>query len=323
MKKVYYFLGHEQFHPEKLVKDAVKAEKSGFDGVFVSEHFNPWVADAGASGFAFSTLGAIANATEKIELMTGVVTPLFRFHPAVIAQASATIDRLSSGRFYLGIGTGERINEVPLGYEFPDYTERSERMREAIDIIRSLLDGKKISYKGKFYKTEKTKLYSPPIKRIPIFMASGGPKSAKLAAEKSDGLIISVKDIGTALEKIIEPAKKINDQLKIISTRWTVYSKSEDEAIKALKPWRGLRAPGRDKAMDPEELQSEADNLDRNEILSKYKIVSSPKDYIETYSPLFKELDSDTVVIQTTALKDAETLIEMLGKEVVPHLKSL
>src|SRR4051812_23672462 len=103
MAKLFYFLGHEQFQPEVLVKHAILAEKAGFDGLLISEHFNPWVADAGAAGFAFSTIAAIAQVTEKVQLMTGVTTPLFRFHPAVVAQAAATIDRLSGGRFILGV----------------------------------------------------------------------------------------------------------------------------------------------------------------------------------------------------------------------------
>src|SRR5579863_9768211 len=105
MVKIYYFLGHEQFQPEVLVKHAKLAEEAGFDGVLVSEHFHPWVEDRGAAGFAFSTLGAIAAVTKHIKLMTGVVSPLFRYHPAVVAQAASTIDRISNGRFLLGIGT--------------------------------------------------------------------------------------------------------------------------------------------------------------------------------------------------------------------------
>src|SRR6266403_4295275 len=106
MAKIYWFLGHEQFQPEVLVRHAQIAEEAGFDGVMVSEHFHPWVEDNSASGFAFATLGAIAQATKRVELMTAVTTPLFRYHPAVVAQAAATIDRLSGGRLALGIGTG-------------------------------------------------------------------------------------------------------------------------------------------------------------------------------------------------------------------------
>ena len=116
-----YFCGHEQWQPEQLVRHAVLAEEAGFDMVVVSEHFHPWVDDQSAAGFAFSTIGAMANATSKLDFATGVTTPLWRFHPGVVAQAAATLDRLSGGRFNLGVGTGENVNEGPLGYEFPRY----------------------------------------------------------------------------------------------------------------------------------------------------------------------------------------------------------
>ena len=132
MTKFAYFCGHEQWQPEDLVKHAVLAERSGFDMLVVSEHFHPWVDDESASGFAFSTIGAMAASTETIEFTTGVTTPLFRYHPAVVAQAAATLDRLSDGRFTLGVGTGENINEGPLGYDFPKYAERNARMTESL-----------------------------------------------------------------------------------------------------------------------------------------------------------------------------------------------
>ena len=147
-----------------------------FDAVVVSEHFHPWVDDVSASGFAFSTIGARSGpATERVQLITGVTTPLFRFHPGVVAQAAATLDRLSGGRFVLGVGTGENINEGPLGYEFPAYAERNARMSEALEIMRRLLDGEKLTYDGAYYKTDRAKLYSPPIGSVPSSSPLAGP----------------------------------------------------------------------------------------------------------------------------------------------------
>jgi len=181
----------------------VLAEEAGFDAVMVSEHFHPWVDDVSASGFAFSTLGAIAATTERVKLVTAVTTPLFRYHPAVVAQAAATIDRLSDGRFRLGVGTGENLNEGPLGYSFPKYAERAARMREALEIMRRLLDGEKLTFDGEFYTTDRAKLYSPPISDLPIWMAAGGPKSAALAATMSEGIITSVRDPETQSESLL------------------------------------------------------------------------------------------------------------------------
>jgi coenzyme F420-dependent glucose-6-phosphate dehydrogenase len=322
MSQLFYYLGHEQFQPEVLVKHAILAEEAGFDGIFISEHFNPWVTDKGAAGFALSTLGAIAQATKNIKLMTGVITPLYRYHPAVVAQAAATIDRLSNGRFMLGVGTGESINEVPLGYLFPKYKERSERMIEALQIITHLLKGEKVTFDGNYYKTKQAKLYSPPFHFVPTLLAAGGPKSAELAGEYADGLIISIKDTKDAQTNIIAPAKEKakNKNFIISSSRWTVFARDENEAWEALLPWRGLRAPSRDSAVDPEDLQKEADTLPKSEILSRYTRVSSSQEYIDAYKPLVTELASDIVCIQTTSVNQEE-LIKMLGKEVLPKLK--
>jgi coenzyme F420-dependent glucose-6-phosphate dehydrogenase len=327
MAKIYYYLGHEQFQPETLVKHAQIAEEAGFDGLFVSDHFNPWVADAGAAGFAFSTLGAIAQVTKKVALLPGVTTPLFRYHPALIAQAAATIDRLSNGRFTLGVGTGESINEAPLGYTFPDYKERSARMKEALEIMHTLLRGEKVTYDGTYYQTKNAKLYSPPLHDMAIYMAAGGPKSGLLAAEYADGLILSVKDPQETKEKILQPSKEKAHEFNkknfgVVTSRWTIFAKNNDEAWQALQAWRGLRAPSRDKATDPEELQKEADAMPREEILSRYTLVTSANAYIEQYAPLIQTVGADIVAIQTTGL-DQEAIIQMLGKDVLPALKSL
>ncbi len=325
MTRFAYFCGHEQWQPEQLVEHAVRAERAGFDGLVVSEHFHPWVDDTSASGFAFSTIGAIAQATERVDIATGVTTPLFRYHPALVAQAAATMDRLSNGRFNLGVGTGENINEGPLGYPFPKYAERAARMSEALEIMRRLLDGEKLTYDGEFYRTDRAKLYSPPIGPVPIWMAAGGPKSAALAARQAEGIITSVKVPEETFARVIEPARTAADEAgrphpKVLASRWSIFAESHDEAWEALTSWRGLRAPGRLEAVDPAELRERADSMDRQEILSRYSYVSSPEDYIDTYLPLVTEIGADIVAIQTTSLHQ-EATIDMLGAYVLPRLR--
>ena len=327
MTQFAYFCGHEQFQPEELVRHAVLAEEAGFDMVEVSEHFHPWVDDLGASGFAFSTIAAMAQATERIQFVTGVTTPLFRFHPAVVAQAAATLDRLSGGRFNLGVGTGENLNEGPLGYTFPRYAERAARMSEALDIMDALLSGEKLTYDGEFYQTDRAKLYSPPLHPVPIFMAAGGPKSATLAGTKANGVITSVRDPETTFERVIAPVRNAAEAAgrpspTILASRWSIRADDDDQAWTALGAWRGLRAPGRLEAVDPKDLRERADAMPRSEILGMYSIVSTPEDYLSVYSPLIENVGADIVAIQTTSLDQAST-ISMLGSAVLPELRKL
>jgi G6PDH family F420-dependent oxidoreductase len=325
MTRFAYFCGHEQWQPEELVEHAVLAEKSGFDLVVVSEHFHPWVDDSGASGFAFSTIGAMAAATETLGFATGVTTPLFRYHPAVVAQAAATLDRLSGGRFILGVGTGENINEGPLGYQFPAYAERNARMSESLEIMRRLLDGEKLTYPGEFYETDRAKLYSPPLGPVPILLAAGGPKSASLAGEKAQGVVTSVKDPAETMENVVEPLRAAataagNPDPTVLATRWSIFASDEDEAWEALHPWRGLRAPGRLEAVDPQTLRERADELPRDEVLGRYSLVDNADHIVEVYRPLVDELGADIVTFQMASL-DQPALIEMLGTEVIPRLR--
>jgi coenzyme F420-dependent glucose-6-phosphate dehydrogenase len=323
MTKIYWFLGHEQFQPEVLVKHAQLAEKAGFDGVMTSEHFHPWVDDVGAGGFAFATLGAISQAT-NLELMTAVTTPLWRYHPAIVAQAAATLSRLSGGKFSLGVGTGENINEGPLGYAFPGYAERAARMTEAIEIMTRLLAGEKVTFNGKFYSTDSARLYSPPTTHVPIYLAAGGPKSATLAGAMTDGVIASVKSVDDTNERVIAPLRESakssgRPDPKLICSHWTVRGASDDEAWEALKPWRGLRAPSRLKATDPATLRGESDGMERSEVLERYTRVHSADDYVRVYGAIVRELAPDIIGIQTTSTNQEDTL-RMMADEVVPEL---
>ena len=259
--KFAWLCSHESYQPEILVDQAVLAEQVGFDAVLGSDHFHPWVDDVSAAGFVWSWLGAAAMSTERVEFATSVTCPLFHYHPALIAQAAATVDRLSGGRFMLGVGTGENINEGPMGFAFPGYTERIARMEEALDIIHRLLAGEKVDHDGRYYTVDKAKLYSPPLGRVPVLMAAGGPKSAAFAGANADGLISSVKDPAETVATVIEPFRQARESAGaaaagiVLATRWVVAAADADEAWEALGSMRGLRAPGRLDAVDPMELR--------------------------------------------------------------------
>ena len=294
--------------------------------VLGSDHFHPWVDDTSAAGFVWSWLGAVAERTGNVQLGTAVTCPLFHYHPALVAQMAATADRLSDGRLLLGLGTGEALNERPLGYPFPGYAERQARMAEALEIMHRLLAGEKLTFHGEYYTTETARLYSPPKGTVPMLMAAGGPKSANFAGTYADGLIASVKNPAETVEKVIEPYRRAAahhgaDQL-VLATRWTILADSPDDAWRALSPLRGQRVPGRLEATDPAELRFKADEMDRAEVLGSYTVVPDTAALAAAYRPLVTDVGADIVSIQVLCT-DPMRAIEMIGKEVLPQLRSV
>lgn len=323
MPKFAWLASHEAYQPETLIEQTVLAEKVGFDMVTASDHFHPWVDDNSAAGFVWTWLGAAAAQTERLMFATSVTCPLFHYHPALIAQAAATVDRLSDGRFILGVGTGENINEGPLGFEFPGYTERIGRMGEALEIMHRLLAGEKLDFEGTYYQCRKAKLYSPPTHDVPIWMAAGGEKSAAFAGKNVEGLIVSVKDPAEAVEKIIKPFQGVRQAPgTVMATRWVVLAATDAEAWEALGSMRGLRAPGRAEEVDPMILRQRADEMDREEILSKYTVVKDSAGLIDAYRPLVTDVGAGYVSIQV-ASTDPDRTLNVIGSEVLPELRKL
>lgn len=319
-----WLCSHESHQPEDLVDQAVAAEKAGFDMVTGADHFHPWVDDRSAAGFVWSWFGAVAQATQRVELATSVTCPLFRYHPALVAQAAATVDRLSQGRFRLGVGTGEAINERPLGWTFPGYGERIARMAEALHIIGSLLDGADVDFQGEYYRTDRARLYSPPLGRVPIWMAAGGPKSARFAGQHADALITSVKDPDEALRRVIGPyreaARTRGAPSRVLATRWCVLAADRDEAWQAVQPLRGLRVPGRLEALDPTVLRERADAMGPDEVLGGYTVVRDAGELLDAYRPLVTGTGADTVALQVASVDPLRT-IALVGSEVLPRLR--
>lgn len=186
--RIGYKLATEGFAPKELIRQAVLAERAGFDFVEMSDHYHPWVEAQGHSAFTWSLLSAIAVKTERIGLVTGVTCPSMRYHPAVIAQAAATLAIISDGRFTLGVGAGERLNEHVTGEGFPARRERHERLREALEIIRLLWQGGYRSYDGKYLRLEDARVFDLPDQLPVIAVAASGPASARIAADLGDGL---------------------------------------------------------------------------------------------------------------------------------------
>ncbi|WP_369253309.1 TIGR03557 family F420-dependent LLM class oxidoreductase [Geodermatophilus amargosae] len=181
-------LATEAFPPEEVVRQTVRAEEAGFDFVELSDHYHPWLEAQGHSGFTWSMLGAMAARTERIGLVTGVTCPIIRYHPAVVAQAAATVQILSGGRFTLGIGSGERLNEHVVGTGWPAVHVRHAMLREALQIIRQLWQGGYQTFEGKYLQLEDARVFDLPEQLPVIAVASGGHNASELAAEFGDGL---------------------------------------------------------------------------------------------------------------------------------------
>jgi len=182
-----YTLSGEEHSPTDLVRNACRAEDAGFEFVSISDHFHPWVSAQGHSPFVWSVLGAIAASTERLRVGVGVTCPIIRIHPAILAQATATTSLLFEGRFFVGVGTGEALNEHVLGHRWPPPDVRLAMLEEAVEIIRSLWTGDTIDHRGDFYEVENAKLFDPPANAPAVIVSGFGPKAVELAARIGDG----------------------------------------------------------------------------------------------------------------------------------------
>ncbi|MFY1671081.1 LLM class flavin-dependent oxidoreductase [Plantactinospora sp. WMMB334] len=314
MTRFGWFLGLEEWQPELLVARARRAEEAGFDAILVSDHLQPWVDDAGAAGHGWATWGAVASATRVATLVSAVACPLFRQHPVLVAQAAATLDRLSGGRFELGVGTGEGINEAPLG-PFPPYAERLARMTEALELLRPLLAGETVRRPaGTFYPVSSIRLHSPPSSRVPVHLAAAGPRSAATAGRLADGVVSSVKDPERTGREVVDVARAAaaaagRPPPRVVLTSFVVLAGSDDEAMRALRPWRGLRTPGRLVASSPTRLRQRADRLGRDRILARYRRVGEPRELLGFCTALLDRLRPDVFALQVAA-SDGSAAVE-------------
>jgi G6PDH family F420-dependent oxidoreductase len=231
--KLGYALSSEEHDPNALVGNAQMAEQVGFEFLLISDHFHPWVPQQGNSSFVWSVLGGIAHATQQVSVGTGVTCPIMRFHPALTAQAAATVAALMPGRFFLGLGTGEYLNEHIFGDPWPGIETRQEMLAEAIHVIRELWKGEEFSFQGTHYTVRDARIYTLPEILPPIYVAASGPGSAELAAEISDGLIST-----SSGDEVVKAFKKAGGAEKprygMVKVCW---AKSREEAKETVKHW--------------------------------------------------------------------------------------
>ena len=232
MTAVGYALSSEEHSAIDLVRHARRAEEAGFSFAVISDHYHPWIDRQGQSPFVWGVLGAIAQATETLRVGTGVTCPTVRIHPAIIAQASATAASLMPGRFFLGLGTGERLNEHILGAPWPAWEVRAEMLAEAVGVIRQLWEGDMTSHRGRHYTVDTARIYSLPEQLPPIYVAAGGTKAAREAAQLGDGII------GTGPERsIIDAFGDAGGDGPRIGQVTVCWAATEAEARRTAREW--------------------------------------------------------------------------------------
>ncbi|WP_432929318.1 LLM class F420-dependent oxidoreductase [Microbispora sp. CA-135349] len=235
MAEIGFTLMCEQTPAKELVEDAVTAERVGFDYAVISDHYFPWLEEMGHSPYAWSVLGAVAQATERLPLMTYVTCPIMRYHPAVVAQKAATMGVLSDGRFTLGVGAGENLNEHVVGHGWPPVNTRHEMFREAIEVVKELFQGGYRNYRGEYFDIDSARLFDLPERPVPIAVAASGDQSVDIAAELGDGLVATDPD-GSLVEKFAASGgegKPVYGQLAVC------YDPDKDAAIeRAHRLWR-------------------------------------------------------------------------------------
>lgn len=315
--KIGYHLSSEEHGPNDLVRNARRAEEVGFDFAMISDHFHPWIDAQGHSPFVWSVIGGIAHVTSSIDLLTSVTCPTVRTHPAIIAQASATAGSMMPGRFSLGVGAGEALNEHVLGDPWPRGRIRLEMLEEAIEVIRGLWEGEYFSHEGDFYIVEEAKIYDLPETLPSIMMAAGGEVAAKIAGEKADGLIATGTD-----DSLIKNFKKAGGEGKPLYGKTTVcVASSEDEAKNiAHKIWPNSAVHG-DPMTDlttPRHFESVLEFVTKEQVAEGVLCKQDAESHIKKVNE-YREVGFDHICVHQVG-PDQEGFFSFYEKEILPNL---
>ncbi len=325
MAKIGYAAMLEQFHPTELVAYCQKAEAAGFSGVMAADHVQPWTPDQGQAAFVWSFMTAAAERT-KGDIGPGVTCPSFRQHPAIIAQAAATMAAMYPGRFWLGLGSGEALNEHIVAGYWPEVAERISRMFESIEIIRKLFSGKDVKHAGDFYKMETMRLWTMPDKPPPIYVATAGPVTAEKTGKFCDGLITvgapeeKIEGVFQRFEKGAREAGKDPAAMPKILQLHLSWAKTDEEAMaNAMKEWPngGMKFPKAD-IRSPQDFAQMAKLVRPDDFKGRMLISSSPDAHGKEIQK-FIDLGFDQVYLHNVGRNQAEW-IDVFGKDVLPKL---
>ena len=314
-----YALSSEEHSSLDLVRHAQLAEEAGFDYALVSDHFHPWVDRQGESPFVWSVIGAIAVSTSSLRLGTGVTCPTIRLHPAIVAHAAATVATLMPGRFFLGLGTGENLNEHILGDRWPSATERLERLREAIEVMRGLWAGELYSFEGKYYTVDNARIYTLPSEEIGVAIAAGGPEAAELAGELGDGLVSTAPD-----SELVDRYEQSGGKGPRYGQLTVCWAKSESKARRTAYEWwpnGGLRGTLSQELPLPSHFEEAARMVTEDDVAEAVVCGPDPDAHLAGIEK-FAEAGFDHVYIHQVG-PDQAGCIDFYASEVGPEAQQL
>ena len=323
----------EQFDPRELVEIAVAAEEHGMDSVAVSDHFQPWRHNGGHAPFSLAWMAAVGERTERVQIGTSVMTPTFRYNPAVIAQAFATMACLYPGRIMLGVGTGEALNEYATGFqgEWPEFKERFARLREAIALMRELWTGEEVNFDGEYYKTQGAYMYDVPEKPVPVYVAAGGPMVARYAGRSGDGFICtSGKGMELYTEKLIpavkEGAEKVGREYDEIDRMIEIkisYDPDPELALENTRFWAPLSLTPEQKhsVNSSTEMERLADELPIEQVAKRWIVSSDPDDAVEQVKA-YTDAGLNHLVFHAPG-HDQRRFLDNFSKDLAPRLRAL
>jgi len=307
---------------------AAIAEKEGFDSVWTGDHFHPWVHTDAKCGFAWVWLGALGQRTIKVMMGTGLTAPTIRYHPAIVAQAYATLGDLYPGRVFIAVGTGEAMNEMPLGLKWPTFKERKERLEESVKIMRQLWTKDFVNFRGKYYKLRNANLYTKPKKPIPLYVAANGPKVAEIAGKYADGfLTLPFPDqqytdiLFPALNNGAKAAGRDPNKIEKLMELQMSYDEDYDNAVKSARWWAPTVMPIFFKApiADPREIEAHGKLVSEEGLLTGWFISDDLDAHIKNIERYIK-LGFTNIHLQSSS-PDEGKFIRAFGKQVLPYLR--
>lgn len=325
-----YKASTEQFAPGELLEWCVEAEHCGFDSITASDHFHPWRDSDVRCFYVWSWLGALGERTKKISFGTGVTCPSFRYDPAVIAQAAATLSAMYPGRFWLGVGTGEALNEKSSTGSWPDFPERCERLVEAIQIIRRLWDGERVTYRGRYFQTRDAHLYLQPEQPIPLYVGAAGVHAAHVAGRYGDGWMTtggagSVDHYRNSLIPVVErgarDARRDPASIRRAVELAVVYAENRQQGLEQARLWTSSLVPNREKygVYDPRDLQRFGHLIDNKTVEGHWFISGDPNEHV-ALAERYIQLGFTELYFHAPGPLQGE-FIRFYGQQVLPRLR--